>query len=368
MNFVTVEGRTLKQALRALIETVDRGMSVPVLACVKLSLSAGGLRLDATDLDVTVTAEIDVIDGAGEWSLCLGAHALAGIAHVAGVMPVRIEPGDKATVTLGEGEAVYTLDPLPAADFPEGIVETGELIERFGNGGLVALLDKVRAFISTEETRYYLNGVAWQRGAFGSRIAVTDGHRLAMCLYDSEAQEPATWIIPRKAVALLAKHFAVRDVAVHAAAGGKFGLVFASERLTLATKLIDGVYPDIDKVIAPCVAGAGTFALALKRPEALAAVARLLVLGRNVGRAIKLEACDGRLALERKGDSGGARAQMSSAWPEGLPAFGVNGGYFADMVAGCDGDVTLGLASAGAPILVRDADPAMTRILMPMRV
>lgn len=369
MNFATVEGRTLKHALRPLIETVERGSSIPVLACVRLTLGADGLRLEATDLDISVSTQVDVIDGAGTWGLCLPAHALVGIARVAGVMPLRIEPGEKATIRLGDGEAVYTLDPLPTGDFPELAFKRGELIEHFGNGRLVTLLDKVRAFISTEETRYYLNGVAWQRGAFGSRMAATDGHRLAVCTYDREPGEAASRIIPRKAVHLLVKHFAGRDVAVFAAES-PLGLVFEADGLRLATKLIDGTYPDIDKVIPQD----GPFAISLVRAEVIAGIERLVALGVREGNLVKVHPCEGRIALERRGNSGGsALVTLSSSWPEpaatgGLAPFGLNAFYLGDMMHACEGDITLGMSGPGDPLLVKDADPAMTRVLMPMRV
>lgn len=371
MHFVTVEGRALKQALRLLVDTVDRRNTIPILGFVKLSLSDEGLQLEATDLDVAVSVLIDVAEGAGDWAACLPAHALCAMARVAGPMTVRIEPGSDgaaATVILGDDEAVYTLPHLPVGDFPEMMPPRGDLLERFGNGRLAEMLAKVSAFISTEETRYYLNGVGWQFGAFGSRFVATDGHRLAACGYDGEAREPASRIIPRKTIGLLAKHFAGRDVSIFAAET-PLKLMFEADRVTLTTKLIDGTYPDIDRVISPCIAGAGAFTLGLKRPETLAAIARLSVFGGDIGRAIKFEGRDGVLSMERKGGGDGSgRVRTSVTWPEGLPPFGVNSVYFADVVGGCDGDVTLGLASASAPILVRDADPAMTRILMPMRV
>lgn len=367
MDFVTVEGRALRAALRVLVDVVDRRCSVPILSFVKLTLSAEGLRLEATDLDLSVAIKLDVIDGGGEWSAALPAHALAGMARVAGPMALRIEPGSPATVILNDGEATYSLQSLPAADFPEMVDGPGELLERFGNGRLGELLGKVSAFISTEETRYYLNGIAWQQGAFGSLMVATDGHRLGLCGYDREAREPQSRIVPRKAVTVLRKHFAGYDVAVHAGAG-PLKLVFASGSMSLCTKLIDGTYPDVDRVVTPAVSGAASFALPLNRPEALAASARLSVFGRDIGRAIRFDAQDGTLSLSRKSDAGGAVVRLSSAWPEGLQPFGVNAVYFGDMIAGCTGDVELRLGKAGDPLVLRDADPEMVRILMPMRV
>ena len=376
MQFVTVEGRTLKHALQALVEVVERRSCAPILAFVRLSLTSEGLRLDATDLDIEIETRIDVIDGdrAGGWSLCLPAQALASIAAVAGPMPVRMVPGGedaplRTTITLGDDEATYTLDALPAADFPDEMIKRGALLETFSNGQLAAQLAKLRAFISTEETRYYLNGVCWHRGPQGSRLVATDGHRLGCCRISADPAKPDAKIIPRKAVGLICKFMAGADVRIYGReGGGGLGLVFEADGLTIRTKLIDGTYPEFDKVIEPCVEKAGAFALSLKRPDVIAAMQRLSVFGRERGRAVKLAGQDGRLILIRSGGADAARAKTASAWPEGLTAFGVNAAYFADMVAGCMGDITLGIATPADPLLVHDSDPDMVRILMPMRV
>jgi len=377
MQFVTVEGRSLKHALRPLVDVIERRSTIPILAFVRLTLEKDGLRLSATDLDVEVETRIDVIDGdrAGGWSLCLPVHALAGIAHVAGVMPVRIvlgsgEESGKTTISLGDDEAVYTLDTLPAADFPSDLIRRGALLETFSNGQLAAQLDKVRAFISTEETRYYLNGVCWHRGPLGSRFVATDGHRLACCRVSSDPVDEVARIIPRKAIFLISKHMAGLDVRVHEREGGAAlsGLAFETDGLSIRTKLIDGTYPEFDKIVAPCVEKAGAFAIALKRPDVSAALARLGVFGRDIGRAVRFDEQDGRLVLVRSGDGDRARAKTASAWPKGLAPFGLNAVYFGDMVSGCMGDVTLGLSAPGDPLLIKDSDPEMTRILMPMRV
>jgi DNA polymerase-3 subunit beta len=366
MQFVTVEGRSLKRALKPLVETIERWSTIPILGHVRLGLDGAGLRLSATDLDIEAETTIDVIDGdrAGGWQICLPARQLAAIAHVAGVMPVRIAPGSgeeplKTTISLGEDEAVYTLDSLPAADFPSEIVPRGALLESFSNGQLTAQLDKVRAFISREETRYYLNGVCWDRGP---------KDRLGCCRISPDPAEPAARIIPRKAVILLCRHMAGADVRIHDREGGGLGLVFEADGLTLRTKLIDGTFPDFDKIVDPCLEKAGAFTLGLKRPDVAAALARIRVFGREIGRALRFEAQEGRLVLARSGGDGGVRAKTASPWPEGLAAFGLNAAYFGDMVAGCSGDIRLGIASLADPLLVSDDDPEMIRILMPMRV
>ncbi|MFC5423026.1 hypothetical protein ACFPOB_26100 [Bosea eneae] len=368
MDFVTVEGRALKSVMAALLSAADLRCKIPALACVKLSLSEAGLTLEATNLDLAVTARLDVIDGYGEWTMLLPVHQLEAIARVAGPMPMRIERGAPASIVLGDGEARYTLEALPAADFPQFPVEAGELVERFTNGMLPGLLAKVAPFVSYEETRYYLNGVYWHRGAHGACLVATDGHRLGRCNYTREPCADLKAIIPRDAINLISRHLQRCDISVHASKKPGQGLVFASEGLTIATKLIDGVYPDYERV----VPSEGTFVLALKRPDILAGVARIAALGREKFWSIKFEAQDGRCAITRKIDAGAVIVPLSTDWPtqdgKAMAPFGLNGSCLAEMAHDCEGDIALGLTDPSAPILIRDQDPSMTRVLMPRRV
>lgn len=375
MDFVTVEGRTLRDALKPLLEVARTRKTIPVMGHVRLDFDGASLRLTANDLDVEAVTVVDAIDGAGEWSICLPARELGGIARVAGPMPVRIEPGGGeaghvATIRLGDGEAVYTLGQLPASDFPGRVATPGKVIERFGNGLLAECLAKVAAYVSAEETRYYLNGVCWHGGPKGLRFVATDGHRLACCRYDAEPCERPARIIPRQTVALILRHMAGADVTVRDDAGGRLSLVFESAGLTLRSKLIDGAFPDFDRVIPQ----PGPFTLALKRADMLAAIDRLGVFGRSAfSWKVKLWGEAGRLALSRRDDGGAVTVRTASDWPPAtagadLPPIGVNGRYLADMLRDCAGEASLALTGPSDPFLIRDTDERMTRVLMPMRV
>lgn len=368
-NFVTIEGRTLKHAMRLITDTIERRNTIPILGYVRLSLDKEGLKITGTDLDIEATADIDVIDGAGEWQTCLDASILAGIASVSGVSPVRIEPGkDAAIVTIDGDAATYELQTLPASDFPDLSGTRGKLIETFTNGMLASTLDKVRWCISTEETRYYLNGVAWQTTANGCRFVATDGHRLALCRYSSAEDEPSSRIIPRKTVGLIAKHFAGKDVAIFDT--DKEGVIYvAAPGMTIKTKLIDGTFPDVDRVIPREEALKHDFVF--KRDEIIAAVEKASVIGSRDtgGRAIRFFGKDGRVAIERKNpDFGSATVMTSTAWAGEATSFGFNSRYTREIMGACQGEITLRMSDGGSPFLIKDADETMTRVIMPMRV
>ena len=382
-KYVVVEGRALARAMKTANDVIERRSTIPILNCVKLTYGTGGLAISGTDLDMEIKLQIDEIEGAGEWSICLDASNLEKIASVAGVTKVRIEPTTRqvtrgssgtydqngATITLGDHDAVYEIDYIqPASDWPLLGNNRAARIERFTNGMFATTLRKVAWAISTEETRYYLNGVCWQVYENGRRFVATDGHRLALCRYDSESGERQSRIIPRKAVACIIKHFDGLDIEVYATDNP--GIIdIVAPGLLLRTKLIDGTFPDVDRVIPQTEAIKTT--LDLKRDEITIAIKQATAVGGTLkgGPAIRFHGIDGRLNIERRNvDFGTAKVRTSTEWPEDTQPFGFNGRYMLEIVDNCQGTITLGVMDERSPFLVADNDDTMTRVIMPMRV
>jgi len=372
-KFVTVEGRALKQAMKIISAIVERRNTIPILNYAMLTHSAAGLRITGTDLDIEAHTDLDVIDGSGgEWSACISAATLAGIARVAGAMNIRIERADndlKATITLGDGAAFYEIETLAETDFPGIGGERGDLIEAFTNGMFAATLDKVQWCVSTEETRYYLNGVCWHITPKDRRFVATDGHRMAICKYASEGGETSTRIIPRKTVRIITDHLAGKDVKLFAVnEPGRLDIV--APGLTIRTKLIDGTYPDYQRVIP----GRHDFTFDLKRDEIVAAIDQATALGGDRTTAIKFSNDNGRTVIERRSpDFGSAQVKTSTAWPldrstkqEPQP-FAFNSRYLREVASNCQGAISLRMLDQSSPFSIHDEDKTMTRILMPVR-
>jgi DNA polymerase III subunit beta len=368
-DFVTIEGRALKQAMRLVTAVIERRNTIPILSHARLTLDADGLNITSTDLDIEATVTIDVIDGAGEWSACLPANVLAGIARVAGIAPVRIEPN--GVITIDGDVATYEVQTLPASDFPELTGTRGKLIETFTNGMLAETLDKVSWCISTEETRYYLNGVCWQSGPNGLRFVATDGHRMAICRYSTAEDEASERIIPRKTVGILSKHFAGKDVAIFAT-NKETVIEIAAPGMTVRTKLIDGTFPNVDRVIPR--EDALKYDFVFRRDEIIPAIERATAItGWKSGRAIRFSGKDGRVAIDQNStDFGIAKVATSAQWPRArdleAPSFGFNSRYAREVIANCQGSIILRMTDSSSPFTITDADETMTRVLMPMRV
>lgn len=379
VHFATVEGKALAAALKPICFVV-RTSKYAILAMVKLKLDGTSLTVTGTDLDLEVSATLDVNDCGGEWETCVSASVLLDIARVAGPMMVRIEPRDRVEtsrdgkdrtvmpevlVTLDDGEAIYTLFPLTPDSFPTLPGERGDKVEAFTNGQLPAALARVSSAISTEETRYYLNGVCWSVGRW---FAATDGHRLLKLEYSPDGGAVVQHIIHRKTVLLLSRFLCGADITVFAVKDRSY-LDFVAGGMTIRAKVIEGTFPDIERVIPKADAIKHSIEL---RPAAIIAAIRRITVMRSIRgtRAIRIFNSGGSVGLEMKNvDTGDVTAVLhESKWPEGMSDFGLNCSYLRDMVVTCTDVVRIGHVDAGGPILISDNDAAMTRVQMPMRV
>lgn len=383
MNFVSIEGRVLSAALRLHTAIIEKRNSYPILANVRLVIDGPILSITGTDLDLEATTKLDVINSAGTWQTTVPAHLLGEIARVAGSTEMRIEEVAEGDNDLGlriiVGDAEYQVATLSPDSFPQMAGTRGGMIEAFTNGRLALMLDKVAWCVSTEEVRYYLNGVCWQFGPRGRRMMATDGHRLASCRYDEDVTgAKVDRIIPRKTVHLLRKFAAGADVAVYSVVkpneSGELiesqgQIEFAIGATTIRSKLIEGTFPDVDRVIPK--PEAQQYKFSINRDAMLTAVGQVLTIAsKRGGKALAFRDADGVLTVRTNNpDTGSAKVTLpGSEWPEGAHEFGLNGSYFRDILNNCHGAVVLHQQDASAPFTVTDEDDTMTRVIMPMRV
>jgi DNA polymerase-3 subunit beta len=204
---VTVERTTLLKSLGHVHRVVERRNTIPILANVLIRTDSSALTLKATDLDLEVTETLAGEIGAAG-ATTVPAHMIYDIVRKLpeGAQIVLEAPGDRATLAIRAGRSRFTLQTLPESDFPD--LAAGEMTHRFtlAAADLKRLVDKTQFAISTEETRYYLNGIYLHAVRSGKstllRAVATDGHRLAqveMAAPKGAADMPGI-IVPRKAV------------------------------------------------------------------------------------------------------------------------------------------------------------------------
>jgi DNA polymerase-3 subunit beta len=370
---VTLERTALLKALGHVHRIVERRNTIPILSNVLIEARERQLTLKATDLDLEATesAPADVVQ---EGATTVAAHVLYEIVRkLPEGAQVSLEmSGDAGQLLLRSGRARFHLQCLPASDFPD--LTTGELSHSFAlsSGDLKKLIDNTQFAISTEETRYYLNGiflhVADVDGAAMLRAVATDGHRLARVELPAPKGAPGMpgVIVPRKAVNEIQK--LIEDLAQEitvelstAKARFRFGDV------VLTTKLIDGTFPDYGRVIPVN----NDKRLVVDKEPFQKAVDRVSTISSERGRAIKLSIGDNKMVLSvNNPDSGSASEEIEVDYDSTPIEIGFNARYLLDIAAQLAGDTALmKLSDPGSPTIFQDRDGASALfVLMPLRV
>jgi len=370
---VTVERSELLKSLGHVHRVVERRNTIPILANVLVKADRGKLSLKATDLDLEVTDSTAAEVSPGG-STTVPAHMFYEIVRKLpeGAQIVLEGSGDRAVLSLRAGRSRFTLQTLPESDFPD--LAAGEMSHSFklAAADLKRLIDKTQFAISTEETRYYLNGIYLHTAGTAKvgmlRAVATDGHRLAQVelpLPQGAAGMPGI-IVPRKTVGEVQRlvESGEGDVAVELSAGK---IRFTIGNVVLTSKLIDGTFPDYARVIPVN----NDKSLVVDKKDFEAAVDRVSTVSSERGRAVKLSITGGRLVLSvTNPDSGSATEEIEVEYTADPLDIGFNSRYLLDIAAQIEGEVAvLKLADPGSPTLIQDKDAkGALYVLMPMRV
>ena len=372
---LAIERAALLRSLSHVQNVVERRTTIPILSNVKLAAERAGLDLTATDMDLSMAASEEARILA-EGATTVSAHTLFDIVRKlpeGSEVVLEQEPGT-TELSLRAGRAVFTLPCLKADEFPamDDVPEAYDVAFTMPAADLRKLIDKTRFAISTEETRYYLNGIHVHASGAGAtamlRGVATDGHRLArieIALPDGAGDIPPI-IIPRKTVTELRKLIEAIEGEVRVKVSTS-RIQFVLEQAVLVSRLIDGTFPDYEKVIPVdnekvASVEAGLFA---------ETVDRVSTISTERARAVKLRFENGRITASAVSTEAGRALDEVDADYTGEPLeIGFNSRYILDMLAEISGDlVRLEMANPAAPTLVRDpADASVLYVLMPMRV
>ena len=370
---ITVERSELLKSLGHVHRVVERRNTIPILANVLVRADRSKLSLKATDLDVEVTDAIAAEVGPGG-STTVPAHMFFDIVRKLpeGSQIVLESSGDRAALAIRAGRSRFTLQTLPESDFPD--LAAGEMSHKFTlkAADLKRLIDKTHFAISTEETRYYLNGIYLHAAGFPKaptlRAVATDGHRLAqmeMELPKGAAGMPGI-IVPRKTVSEVQRLIEDNEAEVMIElSSGKIRFTIGDTVLT--SKLIDGTFPDYARVIP----ASNDKELVVDKKEFEAAVDRVSTVSSERGRAVKLSITGGKLSLSVSNpDSGSANEELEVEYEADPIDIGFNSRYLLDIAAQIESEAAvLKLADPGSPTLIQDKEPhGALYVLMPMRV
>ena len=369
---VTVERSHLLKSLGHVHRVVEKRNTIPILSNVLLRAEGARLLLKATDLDLEITETVPA-DIAQASATTVPAQILFDIVRkLPDGAEVALDTGDGAQLALRSGRSKFTLQVLPESDFPD--LATGEFATRFTltAGALKKLIERTQFAISTEETRYYLNGiylhVITAAGKPMLRAVATDGHRLAQAQIDAPAgsESMAGVIVPRKTVGEVQKLMEDPEAEVTVELS-ETKVRFTIGPVVLTSKLIDGTFPDDGRVIPQ----GNDKILKVDRSEFAGAVDRVSTISSERGRAVKLALADGRMVLSvNNPDSGSAVEELGVDYPADAIEIGFNSRYLLDVASQLEtGMAEFRFADPGSPTLIQDVGEANALyVLMPMRV
>ena len=364
----TIERATLLKSLSHVQSVVERRNTIPILSNVLIDAREdGSIRLMATDLDLQVDESVPA-NVATPGATTVSAHTLFDIVR-------KLPDGSQVELNAAEGKmqltagrARFNLATLPRDDFP--VIAEGELPTRFElpAATLRQIIDKTRFAISTEETRYYLMGIFLHVADDQLNAAATDGHRLARVTVGKPdgADGMPDVIVPRKCVAELRKLLDELEGTVEVSLSPtkiRFGLGSA----VLTSKLIDGTFPDYNRVIPT----ANDKLLKLDPKTFAQGVDRVSTIASEKTRAVKMMVDRDKVTLSvTSPEAGTATEELAADYGADNIEIGFNARYLLDILGEIDGDtVEVHLADAAAPTLLRENDKSSALyVLMPMRV
>ncbi|PIE12460.1 MAG: DNA polymerase III subunit beta [Rhodobacterales bacterium] len=369
----SIERATLLKAVAQAQSVVERRNTIPILANVLIEVDGADVFFRATDLDIEVVDKAPAqVERAG--ATTVSAVTLHEIVRKLpdGALVTLTDDGASGRLTVEAGRSNFSLATLPREDFP--VMATSEYSSNFSAPAPVLrrLFDKSKFAISTEETRYYLNGVYMHisdsDGGKVLRCVATDGHRLARIdadLPEGAADMPGV-IVPRKTVGELRK-LLDDDEAQIAVSVSETKVRFATPGITLTSKVIDGTFPDYTRVIPQ----GNNRKLEVDATEFAQAVDRVATVSSERSRAVKLSLDEDKLVLSVNApDSGAAEEELAVAYGDERLEIGFNAKYLLEIASQVDRENAVFMFnSSGDPTLMREGnDTSAVYVVMPMRV
>lgn len=370
---LTIERSALLKALNHVQSVVERRNTIPILSNVLVAAQGDSLRLTATDLDIEISESAPAeVERAGQTTAPAN-YLYDFVRKLPENTPVKLDvSGDDPRLFISAGKSRLHLPILPAGDFPSMPSDGFETKFEVEPTELARLIDKTRFAISTEETRYYLNGIFFhsvnEGGAAKLRAVATDGHRLALA--DAIAPKGAAGmpgvIVPRKTINELKRLLDDASDLVEVSVSPQ-KIRFALADAVLTSKLIDGSFPEYARVIPK----SNSKKLKLDTKAFAEAVDRVQTVSAERSRSVRLALEKDKVTLTvNNPDAGVATEDVAAEYRDDSMEIGFNARYLLDVAGQIGGEqATFELADSGSPTLVRDeTDADALYVLMPLRV
>ena len=369
---LTIERSALLKALNHVQSVVERRNTIPILSNVLLSAQGDSLKLTATDLDIEIAESASAEVERGGQTTAPANYLYDFVRKLPDGSAVKLEVnGDDPRLFISAGKSRLHLPILPAGDFPSMPSDGFETKFEIEPTELGRLIDKTRFAISTEETRYYLNGIflhTIDSDGQKLRAVATDGHRLALADYPAPKGSvgmPGV-IVPRKTINELKRLLDdAADLVEISVSPQK--IRFALGDAVLTSKLIDGSFPEYARVIPKN----NSKKLKIPNKAFAEAVDRVATVSAERSRSVRLALDKDKITLTvNNPDAGVATEDLVAEYGDDALEIGFNARYLLDVAQQVEGEnAVFELADSGSPTLVRDeADDAAIYVLMPLRV
>jgi DNA polymerase-3 subunit beta len=363
----TVTRDALLKPLNLVAGVVERRQTLPILANVLISVEGNQLSLTGTDLEVELLGKVNLDGATVDGDITVPARKLLDIVKSLpddSVISVEVE---EQRAIIKSGRSRFTLSTLPASEFPN--VEQGSASLEFDvlQGNLKTLIDKTAFAMAQQDVRYYLNGMLWEIKDGIFRVVATDGHRLALSTQSGiTASEEKQVILPRKGVLELSRLLIDEDKSIHLAFGDSH-LRAPTQAFTFTSKLVDGKFPDYDRVLPK---GSNKEVVA-ERELLKQALARAAILSNEKYRGIRMQFNAGDLRIVANNpEQEEAEDVVAIEYDGETLEIGFNVSYLLDIMNVVQGPkVKFSLLDANSSALVEDNDDGNSLyVVMPMRL
>ncbi|MFZ5653853.1 MAG: DNA polymerase III subunit beta [Pseudomonadota bacterium] len=364
----TIARELLLKPLQLAAGVVERRQTLPVLANVLLNLNDGVLRITGTDLEVEICGTVALSDAMAGGAITIPARKLLDICRSLpeGAEISLVVEADQR-VKIQSGRSRFTLAALPAEEFPEVEQEAASIAFRIAQNDLRKALEATAFAMAQQDVRYYLNGMLWEIRPGLLRTVATDGHRLA------RTDTPIAVSIEDRVQAILPRK-AVNELSRLLSDGGEAEVMMGTNHLRVegdgyrfTAKLVDGAYPDYERVIP----AGGSRILEGDREALRQAFSRTAILSNEKYRGVRLELAGGRLRVAANNpEQESAEEEVSVVYDADHLEIGFNVGYLLDVLNALPGTrVRFTLSDANSSVLLADPEQINALyVIMPMRL
>ena len=351
--------------LSKVVGVVDRKQTMPILGHVLVSGSSGEITITATDLEVQISSKFKA-NISEDFLITLPGRKLFDILRSLGNTELELS-SDNDTILLKTAKSKFSLQQLPSNEFPLFDNTEGEQTFSIKQQALSDILNKTQFAMAQQDVRFYLNGLLLEISPESLNVVGTDGHRLAKTTttLDKKSITEQSCIVPRKAIQELTRSLSDEKECKVSIVDNQASFSFS--QVSLTTKLIDGTFPDYNRVIP----AETTTNIILDTKILKPALQRVSILANEKFRGVRIDIDNNKIIISSENPEQEQAVEDIDIDDTSVKlSIGFNVSYLIDAVNACSGElVTLGVNDENTSALITDpSDPNTKYVVMPMRL